>query len=149
MFLFVMVGVVGACARRQPPVLPVPSTAPSLLEQAEASLEAGDLSRSAELFRQVINEGDDEDQARARFGLALIHAGPESGWFDPVVAASLLEPLAANSGTPRHQEARVVLALLVRIRELEAEGKRLDQEIGKITDELRKLKEIDLQRRPR
>lgn len=150
-----------ACGKRRtlpvpPPTPPPPDAttvrpdpAPGLMVEAEANFREGNLQRAAELYNEVLDGPAGSEEASARFGLALIHASPGSPMFDPAQAAGLLRPLAEAPDGPFLREARVVLDLLDRLAAMEKNERGLRQSLQRVSEELQKLKEIDLERRSR
>lgn len=154
---------VGACQKKPQSASPaapaVPSSPMSLVhfQRGELSFEAGNYAEAAQAYQLYLQEGGalvNRDRVLLRLGLA--HALPGSLVYDWTQATSYLKQLTdAFPQSLYAREARLILALHEDLRHLQGEVERLQGDVVKreakikqLSDELERLKEIDLRRRP-
>lgn len=138
----------GSCARRAPP--PVPSADPPEWSAAEQSFEQRDYASAARAYEAFLKTHVPSSNAeKALFRLALIHTLPESPLNDVEEATRLLTKFLETYPDGTYApEARLILRLHGRSRELETETSEKDERIRQLSDELSKIKAIDLRKRP-
>lgn len=154
----------------EPPPPPPPPPPPALVEIAEEAYAAGNIPRALGLYEQVLADPEAEGQQTARFRLGVLRAQPGSPLYDPERARMLLRPLAVDLSAPYFQEATAVLELLQEVETAESQVERsrndsavtlaelekaqgaleeLRLELERVSEELRRLKAIDQERRGR
>jgi outer membrane protein assembly factor BamD (BamD/ComL family) len=77
--------------------------------------------------------------------LAILYAIPESALYDPNRSQELLQTLIKDYPTSRHiPEAKLLIRLNEEITKLEHEAQEKSRRAKELSDELERLKEIDL-----
>jgi hypothetical protein len=129
-----------------PKIIPMPI----LLELADRNFRAGDYKRAAqnyEKFLIVLPNSKDCDQALFHLGLSHILASePDRDLRQGEAAFRRL--IAQFPQSPYRSQAEFILGLQGQIAKLRSDVKERDEKIKRLSDELQKLKQIDMQRRP-
>jgi len=131
---------------------PIPKTitAPSNLEVGEVNFQAGNYRQAARSFEAFLNSNQkskSRDQALFYLGLSRVLASDSSR--DLHQAEAAFKRLITEFPTsPYKREAEFILGLQAQIERLKSDVKERDDKIKRLSDELQKLKEIDLQRKP-
>lgn len=139
----------------EPPAEPPPPsetvTISDDLRQGEASFNAGDYKTASLLFLKFLAENPkSKDREQALFHLGLSRAIATDSSRDPLQAEAALRRLITEFPESGYRkQAEYMLALQAQIDKLKADVKERDEKIKLLNEELQKLKEIDLQRRPR
>lgn len=136
------------------PVKPAPppkiNTAPSRLEAGESNFKAGNYRQaihSLEAFLRANPKSRNGDQALFYLGLSRALATDSSR--DLSQAEAAFRRLAKEFPKSQYRnQAEFILGLQAQIERLRSDVKERDDRIKQLSDELQKLKEIDLQRRP-
>lgn len=129
-----------------PKIIPMPI----LLELADRNFRDGDYKRAAqnyEKFLVVLPNSKDCDQALFYLGLSHILANePDRDLRRADVAFRRL--IAQFPQSSYRKQAEYILGLQGQIARLRSDAKERDEKIKRLADELQKLKQIDMQRRP-
>jgi len=123
---------------------------PILLELADRNFRAGDYKRAAqnyEKFLVVLPNSKDCDQALFHLGLSRILASEPDRDLRQADAA-FRRLIAQFPQSPYRSQAEFILGLQGQIAKLRSDVKERDEKIKRLGDELQKLKQIDMQRRP-
>ncbi|MBI2821218.1 MAG: tetratricopeptide repeat protein [Acidobacteria bacterium] len=158
MLFSVLLLFLGAC-QKKPQSAAAPATPTPLVhfQRAELSFEAGNYAEAAQAYELYLQEdGTPANRDRVLFRLGLVHALPGSLVYDWAQAAKYLRELTdAFPQSLYAHEARLILELQEDVEHLQGEVERLQGDIAKrdakirqLSDEMERLKEIDLQRRP-
>ena len=133
-----------------PPPPPPPPSPPSYFELAETHFETGHYANAAQAYETFLNRNPSAaDQDKALFRLALAHAFPESPVHDPQQALQILQQLVSLfPESPYRPEAEFLLRLQGEIERLRSDLSNREARIRQLTQELERLKQIDMQRRP-
>ncbi len=132
-----------------PSSLPVPPPAPSLLEIADRYFEFSDYANAAQAYERYLHDGSGPEQDKALYRLALSHAVPQSPVRDLPKAWGLLQQLVSRfPQSPYKPQAEFLLGLQGEIDRLHSDISKRDDRIKELSQELEKLKAIDMQRRP-
>jgi tetratricopeptide (TPR) repeat protein len=133
-----------------PAPIPKTITAPSNLEVGEMNFHVGNYRQAARSFEAYLNsspKSKSRDQALFYLGLSRILASDSSR--DPHQAEVAFKRLITEFPTsPYRKEAEYILGLQAQIERLRSDVKERDDRIKRLSEELQKLKEIDLQRKP-
>ncbi len=137
-----------AC-QRKPQATPSPPPL-TQLEMGEKYFEAGDYAQAAQAYDLYLRDNPSgPNQDRALFRLALAHAFPGSPVHDLPRANELLKQLVhLHTQSPFRAEAEFLLGLQDEADRLRADVSHRDERIRELTQELERLKRIDMQRRP-
>ena len=134
----------------EPAPMPRPSTAPSSLDLGEASFQIGKYAQAAKAFEDYLKENPKSaarDRALFQLGLSRALAGDSAR--DLRSAESVFKKLVSEfPSSPYRDQAELILGLQNQVDKLKTDIKDREEKIKKLTEELQKLKEIDLQRRP-
>jgi outer membrane protein assembly factor BamD (BamD/ComL family) len=130
--------------------LPVKMAAPSSFEMGKASFNAGDYQKAARYFEDCSKNGTKaENRDEALFYISLARALSNNAKKSLRRADEALKRLVAEFPTsPYKGPAELILGLLTQVESLQSDLKEKDAKIKQLSEELQKLKEIDMQRRP-
>ncbi|MDR0842718.1 MAG: tetratricopeptide repeat protein, partial [Acidobacteriota bacterium] len=103
-------------------------------------------SESYEKFLRTFPQASNRDRALFRLGLSLALAGEDQDMRQTEAAFQKL--VAEFPRSPYRRQAEWILGLQTRIEKMQSDIKDRDERIRQLGDELRKLKSIDLGRRP-
>jgi hypothetical protein len=138
--------------REYKPVLPPPpaATVPGSLELGDRSFQTGDYGQAVVALEAFLNSHpESEDRDRVLFQLGASYALADNSSRNPRQAENIFRQLIAEYPESRYwPHAVLILDLHGRIENLQSDVKARDEKIRQLSDELRILKEIDLQRRP-
>ena len=139
-----------APAKATPMPVPKPIAAPSSLDLGERRLQIGKYAQAAKAFEDYLKENPKSTlRDRALFQLGLSKALASDSTRDLRSAESVLKQLVAEfPSSPYKYQAAFILGLQSQIDKLKTDIKDREEKIRKLSEELQKLKEIDLQRRP-
>jgi hypothetical protein len=129
---------------------PVTVSAPSSLETGEASFKAGDYSKAVRSFEDYLKtDTKSENRDLALFYLGLSRALANNANRSLRRAEDALKRLIAEFPTsPYRGPAELILGLQSQVDSLQSDLKEKEAKIKQLSEELQKLKEIDMQRRP-
>jgi TolA-binding protein len=130
--------------------LPKTITAPSNLEVAEMNFKVGNYRQAAHSFEAFLSanpKSDSRDQALFHLGLSRALANDSSRDLRQAEAA-FKRLIAEFPNSPYSSQAEFILGLQAQLEKLRSDVKERDDKIKRLSEELQKLKEIDLQRRP-
>ena len=122
---------------------------PEIFIEAERSFAAGDYRRAAQVFEKFLYtfpKSPERDQALFHLGFSLALSGDDLSLFQ--TEATLRRLITEFPQSPYRRQAEWILNLKTRVDRLETDISDRDQRIRQLSDELRKLKSIDLDRRP-
>ena len=133
-----------------PPPAPTPAPAPDNFELGQKFFRNGDYARAAKAYEAYLRDNSSPaDQDQAFFRLALSHAFPESPVRDIPKALELLHDLIRRfPQSPYKPQAEFLLSLQEEVEKLRTDVSKRDERVRDLTQELEKLKQIDMQRRP-
>lgn len=133
-----------------PAFIPRKISVPSDLELGEVYFQLGDYSRSALLYESFLRENPkSRDRDKALFHLGLARSLAEDSGRDWGLAAAAFRRLIAESPeSPYRDQAEFILGLQEQIEKLRSDVRERDERIKRLSEELQRLKEIDMQRRP-
>jgi hypothetical protein len=129
-----------------PKIIPMPI----VLELADRNFRAGDYKRAAqdyENFLVVMPNSKDCDQALFHLGLSHILASDPDRDLRKADAA-FRRLIAEFPQSSYRKQAEFIIGMQGQIEKLRSDVKERDEKIKRLTDELQKLKQIDMQRRP-
>jgi len=132
---------------------PAPASAPSppnYFEMGESYYVTGDYTSAAQSYQSYLDASlEPANHDRALFRLALISLFPESPVQDQSRALETLQKLVADFPQSLYRpEAEFLLRLHQEVEGLRTDLSKRDQRIRELTQELERLKQIDMQRRP-
>ena len=135
-----------------PPDEPAPQpaiVAPDPTMEADQLFAHGDLLAAESAYHELL-EGPIEGPARGRIllHLGLIYADPSVVLYDPKKALEVLNLIVESDPVERSQAASLA-HLLERLLELEADRQAIRSSLGRVEEELEKLKSIDERRERR
>ncbi|MBI4443279.1 MAG: tetratricopeptide repeat protein [Acidobacteria bacterium] len=116
----------------------------------ESYYEIGDYASAARFYQSYLDTSPaPANHDRALFRLALMYLFPESPLRDQPLALEMLQKLVADFPQSLHRpEAEFLLRLHQEAEGLRSDLSKRDQRIKELTQELERLKQIDMQRRP-
>jgi hypothetical protein len=123
---------------------------PILLELGDRNFRAGNYKRAAQNYEQfliVMPNSKDCDQALFHLGLSHILASEPDRDLRQADAA-FRRLIAQFPQSPFRSQAEYIIGLQGQIAKLRSDAKERDDKIKRLSDELQKLKQIDMQRRP-
>ena len=137
----------GLSCHRKPvqPVVPLPSPPLSVCEVAEKSFESGKYQAAVNDYESCLRANSPKDQDRFYFRLGLAYALSGNGRLSRVPLQRVATQFP-NSGY--RASAELILSLQAQIEKLGGDLKQQEKKIKTLTDELQRLKAIDMQRRP-
>jgi hypothetical protein len=128
---------------------PEAAAPPKSLVDAERSFEAGNYRQAAQAYEKFLNafhNAPNRDRALFHLGFSLALSGDDRNL---IQAETVLRRLISEfPKSPYRRQAEWILDLKTRIERLQSDVKERDERIRQLSDELRKLKSIDLDRRP-
>jgi len=134
----------------EPAPLPKTITAPSNFEVGEINFRAGNYRQAARSFEDFLKanpESATRDQALFHLGLSRCLAG-DSGRDLRQAEAAFKRLIVEFPNSQYRNQAELILGLQAQIDKLKSDVKDRDDKIKQLSEELLKLKEIDLKRRP-
>jgi len=117
--------------------------------EAERNFEAGNYRQAAQSFEKFLNtfsNAPERDRALFNLGFSLALSGDDRNLLQTEAALNRL--IAEFPKSPYRRQAEWILAMKTQIERLQADVRERDERIRQLSDELRKLKSIDLDRRP-
>jgi len=131
---------------------PLPKTisAPSSFDLGEMNFQLGKYSQAADLyedFLQADSKSANRDIALFHLGLSLA-LGNESSRDLQQAEVAFKRLISEFPKSPHRSQAEFILRLQAQIADLKSDLKERDDRIKRLSEELQKLKEIDMQRRP-
>jgi hypothetical protein len=129
---------------------PITVAAPNSFEMGETSFKAGDYSKAARSFEDYLKTGTkSENRDVALFYLGLSRALSNNANRNLRRAEEALKRLITEfPASPYRGPAELILGLQAQVDSLQSDLKEKEAKIKQISEELQKLKEIDMQRRP-
>jgi hypothetical protein len=129
---------------------PLTVSAPSSFETGEINFKAGDYSKAVRSFEDYLKTGTkSENRDLALFYLGLSRALANNANRSFRRAEDALKRLIAEFPTsPYRGPAELILGLQAQVDSLQSDVKEKEAKIKQLSEELQKLKEIDMQRRP-
>jgi tetratricopeptide (TPR) repeat protein len=134
----------------EPAPLPKIVTAPSSYDLGESNFHAGRYRQAAKSFEDFLGtnpQSNDRDQALFHLGLSRALATDSSRDLRQADAA-FRRLIKEFPNSPYKNQAELILGLQTQIDRLRTDVRERDEKIKKLSEELQKLKEIDMQRRP-
>lgn len=141
------------------PVRPVPLepsplsktiTGPNTLAMGEMLFKLGSYAKAVHSFEAFLNDNpksEERDVALFHLGLSRALLGDTmKEWRQAETAFRML--LSESPKSPYRRQAEYIIGLQGQIDKLRSELKDRDERVKKLSEELQRLKEIDLQRRP-
>jgi hypothetical protein len=124
--------------------------APSSFEMGKSSFKAGDYTKAVRFFEDCFKNGAmSENRDEALFYLGLSRALSNNANKSLRRADEALRRLIVEFPTsPYRGPAELILALQTQVDSMQSDLKEKDAKIKQLSEELQKLKEIDMQRRP-
>jgi TolA-binding protein len=120
-----------------------------LFLEAERNFAGGNYRRAAQAFERFLNtfpKTADRDQALFHLAFSLALSGDDRDLLQ--TEAALRRLISEFPKSPYRRQAEWILELNTRSVRLQSDVKARDERIRQLSDELRKLKAIDLDRRP-
>ncbi len=137
----------GACARRVR--LPRPPPPPDYFQIAEQYFDSGDYANAVRAYNTFLQQNAAApNRDRVLFRMALAYSFPESPIRSTPRATQLLQQISRLPDSRYKAEARLLLRLQEGADKLRADVTKKDERIRELTEELEKLKKIDMERRP-
>ena len=135
----------------EPEETPRPATAapPEIFMEAERNFTAGNYRQAAQAFEKFLYmfpKAPERDRALFHLGFSLALSGGDKDLVQ--TEAALRRLIAEFPKSSYRRQAEWILDMKTQIDRLQSELKDRDQRIRQLGDELRKLKSIDLDRRP-
>jgi len=135
----------------EPAEIPPPEAAapPKILMEAERHFESGNYRQAAQSFEKFLHNFSGaayRDRALFHLGFSMTLSGDDRDLTQTEVVLRRL--IAEFPKSPYRRRAEWILDLKTRIERLQSDVKERDERIRQLGDELRKLKSIDLDRRP-
>jgi hypothetical protein len=134
----------------EPSPAPKTAAAPSSLDLGEASFRDGDYINAARFLEDYLKTGSvTENRDAALFYLGLSRALSNNPNRNMRRAEEVLKRLIAECpSSPFKAPAEFILELQAQVENLQVDLKEKEAKIKQLSEELQKLKEIDMQRRP-
>jgi len=116
----------------------------------EANFQAGNYRQAVRFFEDFLNANPkSKNRDQALFHLGLSHALANDSSRDLRQTEVVLKRLITEfPSSPYKNQAEFILGLQAQIEKLRSDVKDREDKIKRLSEELQKLKEIDLQRRP-
>lgn len=132
------------------PAPPNTTAASSSLDLGEADFRAGNYGKAALYFDAFVSiNPESERRDRALFLMGLSYAlAADSEQNRRQSEAAFKQLITEFPDSPYRPQAEYILDLRKQIETLKADAKERSETVKELSDELKKLKEIDLQRRP-
>jgi tetratricopeptide (TPR) repeat protein len=128
---------------------PKPITTPSSFDLGETSFQLGKYARAAKYYEAYLKASPKENRDTALYHLALSRALASDSSRDLNQTGAALKKLISEY--PKSQfkdQAEFILGLINQTEKLRLEVKERDEKAKRLNEELQKLKDIDMQRRP-
>jgi len=137
-------------APAEPAPPPKAVAAPSALDVGELNFQAGNYGQAIRSFEDFLSANPkSKNRDQALFHLGLSHALANDTSRDMRQAEAVLKRLITEfPNSPYKNQAEFILGLQAQIEKLRSDVKDREDKIKRLSEELQKLKEIDLQRRP-
>jgi hypothetical protein len=134
----------------EPSPAPIAVAAPSSLDMGSTSFRAGDYIKAARSFEDYLKtDSKSENRDIALFYLGLSRALSNNANRNMRRAEDALKRLIVEFPTSQYKgPAEFILGLQAQIENLQSDLKEKELKIKQLSEELQKLKEIDMQRRP-
>jgi hypothetical protein len=134
----------------EPEPAPVAVAAPSSLEMGDTSFKAGDYAKAARFYEDFYKTGTkSENKDKALFFLGLSRALSNNPSKNMHRMEETLRRLVSEfPSSPYRVPSELVLGLQAQVDSLQSDIKEKEAKIKQLSDELQRLKEIDMQRRP-
>jgi hypothetical protein len=134
----------------EPSPAPIAVSAPNSFEMGESSFKSGDYPKAARYFEEYYKTGTkSENRDMALFYLGLSRALSNNANRNLRRADEALRRLISEFPTsPFRVPAEIILGLQAQVDGLQSDLKEKEAKIKQLSEELQKLKEIDMQRRP-
>ena len=132
------------------PLIPKAAPSPTKLELGEKNFRARQYANAAQLFDAYLKTGPNSpNRDHALFYCAVSHALSKSPDRSPHQCEKALKQLISEFPDSLYRgPAELVLDLQMQVQNLQADIKMKEEKNSQLSEELRKLKEIDLKRRP-
>jgi signal transduction histidine kinase len=134
---------------------PTPAEAPDgdrILEEADQRFYEGNFVEAERAFVRYLESYEARwppQEARALWGLAMIHLLPDSPLHDQPRARTFLEQLSARyAGSVRGDQARWIVGILDELDQIRTQVDQQEALLGQLTETVEQLRRIDLNRRP-
>ena len=128
---------------------PVATAHPGIFTEAEKDFAAGNYKQAAHAYQKFLStfpKAADRDRALFHFGFSLALSGSDPDLLQ--TEAALRRLITEYPQSPYRWQTEWILNLKTRIEQLQSNVKERDERIRQLSDELRKLKSIDFDRRP-
>jgi TolA-binding protein len=131
-------------------VEPPPTFLPSSFQVGEDKFQEGMFDDAALSYEEFLKENPDHEKCElARFKLGLCYAFSDSSLqFQGQARAAFESFISEYPKSPLRPQAEYILRLQADILKLKSDAKEKDKKIERLTEELARLKNIDLERRP-
>jgi outer membrane protein assembly factor BamD (BamD/ComL family) len=129
---------------------PLPPPTPlTLFQRAESYFEIGDYDNAIRAFDEYLKKPEPRNEAAVLFHLGLSRILSDGSPREMRLAESEFRKLVSKyPKSPYGVQASYILELQGQIERMKSEAKEREDKINQLTDELQKLKDIDMQRRP-
>jgi tetratricopeptide (TPR) repeat protein len=137
-------------ATLEPAPLPKTISAPSSFDLGEMSFQLGNYSQAAGLYEDFLQanpKSANRDTALFHLGLSLA-LGNDSSRDLQQAEAAFRRLISEFPKSPYRGQAEFIVRLQAQIEKLRSDMKERDDKIKQLSEELQKLKEIDMQRKP-
>ncbi len=134
----------------QPTPLPIVVPDPSGLDLGEMNFQLGDYAKAAQFFEDYLKANPNlRDRDKALFHMGLSYALSGNSSKNRLQAEAALKRLITEFPNSQYKsQAEFILMLQAQIEALKSDVKKREMRIKQLSEELQKLKEIDMQRRP-
>ena len=135
----------------EPAEAPKPEAAapPEIFVEAEQNFASGNYKQAVQAYGRFFNafpKAAERDIALFNFGFSLALSGDDKDLLQTEVALRRL--ITEFPQSPYRRQAELILDFKTRIEQLQSDVKERDERIRQLSEELRKLKSIDFDRRP-
>jgi len=134
----------------EPPPVPKTIAPPSSFDLGELSFQQAKYAEAAGLYEAFLRDNPkskDRDIALFNLGISRALAGDSSR--NLIEAEAAFKRLISESPkSPYRGQAELILGFHAQIEKLKSDVKERDEKIKRLSEELQKLKDIDMQRRP-
>jgi len=134
----------------EPALIPAKITIPSSLDLGEMNFQTGKYTQAAKFYDDFLTiDPKPEKRDLALFHLGLSRALANDSSRDTRLAEAAFKRLISECPTsPYRSQAEYILGLQQQVDKMRSDLKDREERLKKLSEELQKLKEIDLQRRP-